>query len=116
MCRPQTVGELIQFLKAVNWLRTSLPWLAEVVELLRVLLEEYMEAVHRQTKRVSSNRVFAEEGWKREQVAVWSNAQGLVANTVALSHPKDGYEVLMFPDASDNHWRSFFDAGPKGFA
>ena len=31
----------------------------------------------------------------------------LVANTVALSHPKDGYEVPMSPDASDNHWGSF---------
>ena len=30
-----------------------------------------------------------------------------MVNAVALSHPKDGYEVLMFPDASDNHWGSF---------
>ena len=30
--RPQTVGELIQFFQAVNWLRASLPRLAEVVE------------------------------------------------------------------------------------
>ena len=30
-----------------------------------------------------------------------------MANAVALSHPKDGYEALMFPDASDNQWGSF---------
>ena len=30
-----------------------------------------------------------------------------MVNAVALSHPKDGYEVLMFPDASDNHLGSF---------
>ena len=30
----------------------------------------------------------------------------MVANTVALSHSKDGYEVLMIPDAPDNHWGS----------
>ena len=30
-----------------------------------------------------------------------------MANAVALSHPKDGCEVLMFPDTPDNHWGSF---------
>ena len=39
---PQTVGELIQFLQTVNWLRTSLPRLGKVVEPLRVLLEKHM--------------------------------------------------------------------------
>ncbi|CAN0055433.1 unnamed protein product, partial [Sphacelaria rigidula] len=32
MRRPQTAGELLQFLQAVNWLPTSLPRLAEVVD------------------------------------------------------------------------------------
>ena len=54
-----------------------------------------------------SKRAIAEEPWRREQVVARSIAQDLVANTVALSHPKDGYEVLMFPNASDNHWGSF---------
>ena len=34
MLHPPTAGELMQFLQAVNWWRTSLPRLAEVVELL----------------------------------------------------------------------------------
>ena len=45
MRRPQTPGELMQFLQAVNWFRTSLPRLAEVVEPFRVLLEEHMEGM-----------------------------------------------------------------------
>ena len=45
MRRPQTVGKLIQFLQAVNWLRTSLPRLAAVVEPLRVLLEGHMGGI-----------------------------------------------------------------------
>ena len=45
---------------------------------------------------------------EREQVAAWINAQDLVANAVALSHPKDGYEVLIFPDASRHRWGSSF--------
>ena len=35
-----------------------------------------------------------------------------MANTVAVSHPKDGYEVRMFPDASDKHWGRFFTQVP----
>ena len=61
MRRPQTAGELMQFLQAVSWLRTSLPRLAEVVESLRVLLEEHIRGIRRRTKRVASNRAIAEE-------------------------------------------------------
>ena len=107
MRRPQTVGKLIQFLQAINCLRTSLTRLAEVVEPLRVLLEGHMGEIQRRFKRVASNRVIAQVAWTLEQVAAWSNAQNLVVNAVALSHPKDEFEVLIFPDASDNHWKSF---------
>ena len=102
----------MQFLQAVNWLRTSLPWLAEIVEPLRVLLEERMGGIQRRTKRVASNRAIPEDAWTCERVAAWSNAQDLVANAVALSHPTDGYEVLMFLYASDNHWGSFLTQVP----
>ena len=37
---PQTASELMQFLQAANWLRTSLPLMVEVVEPLRVFLEQ----------------------------------------------------------------------------
>ena len=107
MRRPQTAGELMQFLQAVNWLRPSLPRLAKVVGPLRVLLEEYMGGSKRWTKRVASSQTIAEEAWKRKLVATWSIAQDLVANAVALSHPKYMYEVLIYPDFSDNHWGSF---------
>ena len=45
--RPQTASELIQFLQAANWLRTSLPRMAEVVEPLRVFLEQLMAGASR---------------------------------------------------------------------
>ena len=65
-----------------------------------------MGGIQRWTKRVASNRAIAEEAWK--------NAKDLVANAVASSHPNDGYEVLMFPDASDHHGRGVLDAGSNG--
>ena len=61
MRRPQTAGGLMQFLQAVNWMRTSLPRLAEVVGSLRVLPEERIGGIQRRTKRVALNRAITEE-------------------------------------------------------
>ena len=74
MRRPQRAGELMQFLQAVNWLRTSIPRLGVVVKPLRVLLEEHIGGIQHRTKRIASNRAIAGEAWKRDQVAAWSNA------------------------------------------
>ena len=54
MRRPQTASELMQFLQAAKWLRTSLPRMAEVVEPLRVFLKQLMAGASRRTKRVAS--------------------------------------------------------------
>ena len=56
MRSPETAAELMQFIKAMNWLRTSLPRMAEVVAPLRLFLEERMAGVARRTKRVAKNR------------------------------------------------------------
>ena len=47
MRRPETASEMMQFLQASNWLRTSLPRMAEVVEPLRVFLEQLMAGASR---------------------------------------------------------------------
>ena len=56
MRRPETAAELMQFLRAMNWLRTSLSRMAEVVAPLRWFLEERMAGAARRTKRVAKDR------------------------------------------------------------
>ena len=53
MSRPETAAELMLFLQAMNWLRTSLPRIADVVAPLRLFLEELMAGAARRTKRVA---------------------------------------------------------------
>ena len=101
MRRPQTASELMQFVQAANWPRTSLPRMAEVVEPLRVFLQQLMARDSRRTKRVARNRVIQEDAWTAERVRAWRAAQDLVAQVVPLYHPRPGCVVLMFPDASD---------------
>ena len=49
MRHPETAVELMQFLKAVDWLRTSLPRMTEDVWPLRVFLEEHLVGAKRGT-------------------------------------------------------------------
>ena len=56
--RPETAAELTKFLQAMNWLRTSLPRMAEVVAHLRLFLEELMTGAARRTKRVAKTALF----------------------------------------------------------
>lgn len=46
-------------------------------------------------------------------VKAWITAQDLVAHAAALSHPKDEFAVLIFPDESDKHWESFLTQVPQ---
>ena len=57
----ESAGELMQFSQSVNWLRTSLPRIAEVVWPLHVFLEEHMAGVKRRTKHVASKRAISAE-------------------------------------------------------
>ena len=82
---PQTATELMQFLQPANWLRTSLPRMAEVVEPLRVFLEQLMAGAPRRTKRVARNRVIQEDAWTAERARARRAAQDLVAQAVPLS-------------------------------
>ena len=61
--RPETASKLMQFLQAVNRLRTYLPSMAEVVHPLRVFLEEHLTGAKRRTKRVASNRAISAGDW-----------------------------------------------------
>ena len=51
--------------------------------------------------------------WTSGLIGASEAAQDAVAHAVALSHPKPGWAVLMFQDASDEHWRSFLTQVPQ---
>ena len=74
MRRPETVGELMKFLQATNWMRLSLP----------------------------SRRALTDGGWTPELVDAWDNSCEMLMDAVELSFRRpDDCRVLMFPDASD---------------
>ena len=62
-----------------------------------------MAGAKRRTKLVESNWAISAEEWTSELIGAWDTAQILVAHAMALSLPKPGWAVLMFPDATDEH-------------
>ena len=113
MRRPETAGELMQFLQAVDWLRTSLPRMAEVVYPLHVFLEEHLAGAKRRTKRVATNLAgrcrpgIGPRGWRDLGRGTGS------CHAVALYHPRPGWAVLILPDASDKQWGNFLTKVPQ---
>ena len=59
MRRPETVGELMKFLQEKNWMRLSLPHMAEIVAPLQALMEHRLKGTSR-TKRVASRRALTD--------------------------------------------------------
>ena len=103
---------MMQFLHAMNWLRTSLPRMAEVVAPLSLFLEELMAGAATRTKRVAQNRAILPAAWTEGKLKAWADAQDLVAHAVTLYHPRPGCQVLMFPDDSECHWGRFVTQVP----
>ena len=106
MRRPETVGELMQLLQVANWIRLSLPNMAEVVSPLRALLERKLKDTTR-TKRFASRKMISEEDWSEEIHAAWQSFRELLGDAVQLDFCKQDFRVLMFPDASDLFWGGF---------
>ena len=73
-----------------------------------------MAGAKRRIKRVAYDLEISAGERASEQTEAWDATQDLVAHDVALSHPKPGWAVLMFPDASDEHWEIFLTQVPQG--
>ena len=95
----------MQFLQAINWMRSSLPELAELEAPLRALLEECLYNT-RHTKRVAARHALGSNEWTDERMAAWDAMRLQVREAVPLNHLKPGLTVMMFPDAKDKLWGS----------
>ena len=100
MRRPDIVGELMQFLQAANWMRLSLPNMAEIVSPLRAFLERKLKGTTR-TKRVASRKGISEEDWSEEIQTAWQSSRELLEDTVQSNFREQNFRVLLFPNASN---------------
>ena len=91
----------MKFLQATNWMRSSLPHMAEIVAPLRALMEHQLKDISR-TKRMASWRAPTDGDWTPERVEAWDKSHEMLMNAVELSFRRpDDCGVVMFPDARD---------------
>ena len=90
----------MQFLQAANWMRLSLPNIAEILSPLRALLERKLKGTTR-IKKVASHKVISEENWSEEIQVARQSSRVLLNDAVQLDFRKQNLRVLFVSDASD---------------
>ena len=111
MRQPHSGDQLQQFICAANWMRSSIPDFSRVTAPLSNLMEKvYRHAGSRKTRSVAKIKLF--EHWEREHTTSFELVKKQLAHTVELAHPKSGFRICLFTDASDTHWSAILTQSP----
>ncbi|CEO98733.1 Reverse transcriptase domain-containing protein [Plasmodiophora brassicae] len=112
MSIPQTAADLQQFICGLNWMRSAIPRFAERVHPLQQLLLEASRSIgslkKRQLRRIRLDHI----GWGDQHSRSFEALKEILANLMTTAHPKDGWIVCMFPDASNQFWSVFLTQIP----
>ena len=100
---PKNGAELMQFVHAANWIRTSLPAFAKVfgklTDWLNVLLKD-----GRRTSRRAKGLCLE---WDEDKTHAFEEAKESILSVVTQAHPNPAYTKVLFTDVSDLHWGAF---------
>lgn len=103
MAPPSTVGELQQFLCAMNWLKTSLPDASRIAQPLRDRLEAELTALGKRTKRATKNIQLT---LTDSELTVFTKLKLSIKSAVELAHPDPNAQLVLTTDASQEGWAS----------
>lgn len=112
MGTPQNGGDLVQYVAALNWMRSSLPLFAEKAAPLQDLLEVvYKEAKGRTKKKATS--VSLEGKWTAACEKVFRQLQEDILTLMTTAHPDPKQRVCVFTDASDAFYSGMITQVPE---
>ncbi len=111
MNKPTYASDLQQFVCATNWMRNSIPAFAKRIEPLHQLLEECCQKVGKRTKQ-SLRKLNITNSWGTIHDDAFADIKNQLAASVKLAHPKSGYSLSLFTDASNTHWAAVLTQVP----
>jgi RNase H-like domain found in reverse transcriptase len=112
MGTPQNGGDLVQYVAALNWMRSSLPLYAEKVAPLQDLLElVYKEAKGRTKKNATS--VSLEGRWSQTCEKAFRSLQEDILTLMTTAHPDPAKRVCVFTDSSDAFYSGMITQVPE---
>ena len=103
MQRPETAGDLQQFLCAVNWMRSGIPNYAQETGSLQALLLS-LTAKHGAKKAQLTKVALGTDLWTSTMQSAFDNIKRLIAHRVELTHLDPAQSLCLHTDASDHYW------------
>ena len=112
MKAPTKGNDLLQFVYATNWMRTSIPEYSKRIEPLHTLMEQVYKKAGRRTKRAVS-KVSLTELWGRHHDVAFADIKQQLPQSTTLFVPKDGHQLCLFTDASEDQWAAVLTQIPE---
>ena len=97
---PITAADLMKFLYAVNWIRTTIPDYARIAQHLQQKLDEVLKGKGRTKKKAQT--VILE--WSVEDQQCFEAIKHAVMSSVEQAHPDHAKEFILMTDACDKGW------------
>jgi hypothetical protein len=100
MGTPQNGGDLVQYVAALNWMRSSLPLFAEKAAPLQDLQEVVYKGAKGRTKKKATSASL-EGRWTKTCEKVFRQLQEDILTLMTTAHPDPKQRLCVFTDASD---------------
>jgi hypothetical protein len=113
MSPPAMGDQLMQFVCALGWLRTSMPEFTTVIAPLAELMNNvYSAAGGLRTKRAVSKIPLTDVGWSRDSAACFERCKNSLLHATSLAHRNEHLGLCVYTDASERHWSSVITQVP----
>jgi RNase H-like domain found in reverse transcriptase len=103
MQEPQNGADLVQYLAAVNWMRSAIPNYSKRVAPLQAALAKVFECKSRRTKKAAA-AVSLLHLWGPEEQAAFKDLQAAIMDSMTLAFPDPDKRICVLTDASDRFY------------
>jgi hypothetical protein len=100
MQEPQNGAGLVQYVAAVNWMRSAIPNYSKRVASLQAALAKVFEGNSRRTKKAAA-AVSLLHLWVPEEQAAFKDLQAAIMESMTLAFPDPDKRICVLTDASD---------------
>jgi hypothetical protein len=106
MQQPQNGADLVQYVAAVNWMRSAIPNYSKRVAPLQAALAKVFEGKSRRTKKAAA-AVSLLHLWGPEEQAAFKGLQAAIMDSMTLAFPDPDKRICVLTDASDRFYAGF---------
>jgi RNase H-like domain found in reverse transcriptase len=103
MQQPQNGADLVQYVVAVNWMRSAIPNNSKRVDPFQAELAKVLEDKSSRTKKAAA-AVSLLHLWGQEEQAAFKNLQAAIMDSMTLAFPDPNKRICVLTDASDRSY------------